>query len=292
MDATNQNQNTLRKVVKIMAINSIAIKQIVGAWAFDSNDEVKWMCSQVENLQIQQDGETTEKKDANGATIFTIDRNKSCTISFDSSVFDLNLVAALNGTEKIDATNAATIRVPYIDRIIISAEDKTAGYVTLTKQVAQETGGGYKISLHTLTADKSLDQNFGQVASGSAATSSEFYYNPTGKKLYFPTNMIAGTSIEVIYEYDVASGVKVTNAADKFPDAAKVRFLVLAVNLCDQTKVRALWVTAKNAKPQTGNTIGFGIDDTISVTLNLAYSYCDDDKSFYEISVADEDFEW
>ena len=55
-----------------MAINSIAIKQIIGAWAFDSSEEIKWMCSQVENLQITQDGETTEKQDANGSTIFSI----------------------------------------------------------------------------------------------------------------------------------------------------------------------------------------------------------------------------
>ena len=88
------------------------------------------------------------------------------------------------------------------------------------------------------------------------------------------------------------AGVKVVNAADKFPDAAKVRFLILAVDLCDQTKVRALWLTAKNAKPQTGNTIGFNLEDTISVTLNLAYSYCDSSKDFYELSVADEDFTW
>ena len=292
MDAPNQNKNTLRKVVKIMAINSIAIKQIVGAWAFKSNEEVAWMCSQVENLQIQQDGETTEKKDSNGATIFTIDKNKSCQISFDSSVLDLNLIAALNGTDRVDATNLATIRVPYIDRKVISSDDKTAGYITLTKPVVAETGGGYKISFHTLTDDNSLQANHAQVASGTEPTATEFAYNPTGKKLYFPTNLIAGTKIEVIYEYEVSNGAKVTNAADKFPDAAKVRFLVLAVDLCDQTRVRALWITAKNAKPQTGNTIGFNLDDTISVTLNLAYSYCDDDKSFYEIAVADEDFIW
>lgn len=276
-----------------MALNSIAIKQIVGAWAFDSSDDVKWMCSQVENLQITQDGETTEKKDSNGSTIFSIDRNKSCTISFDSSVLDLSLVASLNGTERVDATNDAPIRVPYIERHTLSAADVSAGYVTLAKTPVAEIGGTYKISFHTLTTDNSLDDNYEQVA--AAATSTKFYYDSTNHRVYFPTDATifkAGCKIEIIYEYSVAAGVKVVNAADKFPDAAKVRFLVLAVDLCDQTKVRALWITAKNAKPQTGNTIGFNLDSTISVTLNLAYSYCDDDKSFYEITVADEDFAW
>lgn len=276
-----------------MAINSIAIKQIVGAWAFDSAENIKWMCSQVENLQITQDGETTEKLDSNGSTIFTIDRNKSCQISFDSSVLDLSLIAALNGTERIDATNDAPIRVPYIERFTLKAADVTNGYVALAKTPVAELGGTYKISFHTLTTDNSLEDNYEQVA--SAATSSKFYYDSVNNRIYFPTDsdiFKAGAKIEVIYEYSVTAGVKVVNAADKFPDAAKVRFLVLAVDLCDQTKIRALWVTAKNAKPETGNTIGFNLDDTISVTLDLAYSYCDESKDFYEITVADETFTW
>ena len=282
-----------------MAINSIAIKQIIGAWAFDSSEEIKWMCSQVENLQITQDGETTEKQDANGSTIFSIDRNKSCQISFDSSVLDLSLIAALNGTERIDATTLSTIRVPYIERFTLTSTDvNTNKYVALTKTPVG--GASAKISFHVLTTDGSLDTNYAQ---DSETTKTTFKYESTGNKVMLPTNNVSGaaagdvilavgTRVEVIYEYEVTAGVKVVNAADKFPDAAKVRFLVLAVDLCDQSKVRALWITAKNAKPETGNTIGFNLEDTISVTLDLAYSYCDTDKSFYEITVADEDFTW
>lgn len=275
-----------------MAINSIAIKQIVGAWAFDSADKIKWMCSQVENLQIQQNGDTTEKQDANGSTIFSVDLNKSCQITFDSSVLDLALISALNGTERIDATETNPIIVPMIERFTLKTADITNGYVSLS-ETPIATSGSYKISFHTLTTDNSLDENYEQVA--SAATSTKFYYDSANNRIYFPTNtdvFKAGTKIEVIYEYSVTAGVQVVNAADKFPDAAKVRFLVLAVDLCDQTKVRALWLTAKNAKPSTGNTIGFSLEDTISVTLNLAYDYCDSDKSFYEISIADKAFNW
>lgn len=276
-----------------MAINSIAIKQVIGAWAFDSSESIKWMCSQVENLQITQDGETTEKRDSNGSVIFTIDRNKSCQISFDSSVLDLSLIAALNGTERIDASTDTPIRVPNIERFTLKTADVTNGYVALAKTPIAEVGGAYKISFHTLTTDNSLEDNYDQVS--SAATSTKFYYDSANNRIYFPTDsdiFKAGTKIEIIYEYSVTAGVKVVNAADKFPDAAKVRFLVLAVDLCDQTKVRALWITARNSKPQTGNTIGFNLDDTISVTLDLAYSYCDESKDFYDITIADETFTW
>jgi len=284
-----------------MAINSIAIKQIIGAWAFDSDSQIQWMCSQVENLQITQDGETTEKQDANGSTIFSIDRNKSCQISFDSSVLDLSLISALNGTERVDATSTSKIRVPYIERFVLTADDvNTNKYIKLTKKPVGDAAA--KISFHTLTTDGSLDDNYKQ---DSETTKTTFFYSQSGTdyKVMLPTDnehsattgnvtLAVGTRVEVIYEYEVEAGVQVVNAADKFPDAAMVRFLVLAVDLCDQTRVRALWITANNAKPQTGNTIGFNLEDTISVTLNLAYSYCDTDKSFYTISVADEDFVW
>lgn len=276
-----------------MAINSIAIKQIIGAWGFRGDDTLSWMASNVENLKITQDGETTEKRDANGSVIFTINRNKSCQVSFDSSVLDLSLVAALNGVEKEDASSDAPIRVPYIDRFTLKAADVTAGYVTLSKTPVAETGGTYKISFHTLTTDGSLDENYSQVS--SAATATKFYYDSTNHRVYFPTDATAfkaGTKIEIIYEYSVTSGVRVVNAADKFPDSSKVRFLVLAVDLCNDSMVRALWLTCPSAKPQTGNTIGFNLEDTISITLDLSYSYCQEDKSFYEISVADEDFAW
>jgi hypothetical protein len=179
-----------------MAINSIAIKQIIGAWAFDSAETIKWMVSNVENLQITQDGETTEKRDSNGSVIFSIDRNKSCQISFDSSVLDLSLVAALNGTERQDATSDAPIRVPYIERFTLKSADVTAGYVTLNKTPIAETGGAYKISFHTLTTDGSLDDNYEQVA--AAATSTKFYYDSTNNRVYFPTDATifkAGTRI-------------------------------------------------------------------------------------------------
>ena len=185
--------------------------------------------------------------------------------------------------------------MPWIQRFTLGTTEVTNGYISLTKTPATISGTTFSnnISFHTLTTDNSLEANYEQVA--SAATSTKFYYDSTNQRIYFPTDSTifkAGCKIEVIYDYSVTAGVKVVNAADKFPDAAKVRFLVLAVDLCDQTKVRALWITAKNAKPQTGNTIGFNLEDTISVTLNLAYSYCDDDKSFYEITVADENFTW
>ncbi len=275
-----------------MAINSIAIKQIVGAWAFDSADKIKWMCSQAENLKINQDGQTTEKKDAQGSTIFSIDLAKSCQITFDSSVLDLSLVAALNGTTRIDADSDHPINVPNIERFTLKTADVTNGYVSLN-EAPIATSGFHRISFHTLTADNSLEDNYEQVA--SAATSTKFYYDSANNRIYFPTNSDVfkeGCKIEIIYEYQVTAGVQVVNAADKFPDASKVRFLVLAVDLCDQTRVRALWLTAKNAKPSVSNTVGFSLEDTISVTLNCAYDYCDSDKSFYDISIADKTFSW
>lgn len=281
-----------------MALNSIAVKQIVGAWGFKNDDSVAWMCSQCSNLQITQDGETTSKLDANGSTIFTIDRNKSCQISFDSSVLDLSILCALNGVDRVDATSESKIRVPFIQRFTLSDTDISNGYITLSKDVVREADNKYQISFHTLTTDGSLKNNY---AGAVSADATHFSYNAANDRITLPVGgtpqapvqiLSVGDRVEVIYEFETESGVLVANAADKFPNASKVRFLVLAVDLCQQDTVRALWITAKNAKPQTGNTISLNLEDSITVTLDLAYSYCDESKDFYEITVADEDFVW
>ena len=103
-----------------MAINTIAIKQIIAGWGLDDSDNVKYMISQMKDFQIVQNGDTTEKKDANGSTIFTVDLNKSCQFQFTTPVIDLSVIAELNGTERIDASAGSPIQMIYPERFVLS----------------------------------------------------------------------------------------------------------------------------------------------------------------------------
>ena len=274
-----------------MAINTIAIKQIIAGWGLDNSDNVKYMISQMKNFQIVQNGDTTEKKDANGSTIFTVDLNKSCQFQFVTPVIDLSVIAELNGTERIDASAGEPIRMIYPERFVLNATDVSNGYVTLTKQPVADSNSVYHISFHTLTEDNSLDANFEQAAAVAAA---KFKYDNTNNRIYLPTDsdiFKIGCKIEVLYTREVTSGVQVVNSATKFPDASKFVCLVLACDLCNPTSVKPMIIQANAAKPQTGNTIGLSLEDELSITLDLAYTYCGA-KDFYTISIADESFDW
>lgn len=272
-----------------MAINTIAIKQIIAGWGLDNSDNVKYMISQMKNFQIIQNGDTTEKKDANGSTIFTVDLNKSCQFQFTTPVIDLSVIAELNGTERIDASAGAPIQMIYPERFVLNATDVSNGYVSLSKTPVADANSNYHISFHTLTEDNSLDTNYGQAA---AASTTKFKYD--SGKIYFPTDsdiFKVGCKFEVLYVRSVTDGVQVVNSATKFPDASKFVCLVLACDLCNPTSVKPMIIQANAAKPQTGNTIGLSLEDELQITLDLAYTYCGA-KDFYTISIADESFDW
>lgn len=274
-----------------MAINTIAIKQIIAGWGLDNSDNVKYMISQMKNFQIIQSGDTTEKKDSNGSTIFTVDLNKSCQFQFVTPVIDLSVIAELNGTERIDASAGAPIKMIYPERFVLNATDVSNGYVALTKQPVADSNSVYHISFHTLTEDNSLDTNYEQAAAVAAA---KFKYDSTNNRIYLPTDsdvFKVGCKIEVLYTREITSGVQVVNSATKFPDASKFVCLVLACDLCNPTSVKPMIIQANAAKPQTGNTIGFSLEDELQITLDLAYTYCGA-KDFYTISIADESFDW
>lgn len=274
-----------------MAINTIAIKQIIAGWGLDNSDNVKYMISQMKNFQIIQNGDTTEKKDANGSTIFTVDLNKSCQFQFITPVIDLSVIAELNGTERVDASVGAPIRMIYPERFVLTGTDVSNGYVALTKQPVADVNSVYHISFHTLTEDNSLDTNYEQAA---AVATAKFKYDSTNNRVYLPTDsdiFKAGCKIEVLYTREVTSGVQVVNSATKFPDASKFVCLVLACDLCNPTSVKPMIIQANAAKPQTGNTIGLSLEDELQITLDLAYTYCGA-KDFYTISIADETFDW
>ena len=274
-----------------MAINTIAIKQIIAGWGLDNSDNVKYMISQMKNFQIIQNGDTTEKKDANGSTIFTVDLNKSCQFQFVTPVTDLAVLAELNGTERIDASVSAPIKMFYPERFVLNATDVSNGYVTLTKTPVADSNSVYHISFHTLTEDNSLDTNYEQAA---AVAANKFKYDSTNNRIYLPTDSDVfkiGCKVEALYVREITSGVQVVNSATKFPDASKFICLVLACDLCNPTSVKPMVIQANAAKPQTSNTIGLSLEDELQVTLDLAYTYCGA-KDFYTISVADESFDW
>ena len=65
----------------------------------NADGSLSWMTNQLQDFQINVSSEEDTKNDAQGNTIFSISRAKSCDVSFTTPLFTLELVAAMNGSE-------------------------------------------------------------------------------------------------------------------------------------------------------------------------------------------------
>ena len=130
----------------------------------NSDGSLAWMTNQLMDFQISVDAEEDTKTDANGNTIFSISRAKSCDVSFTTPLLTLELVASMNGSEVERGTNDDKIAVPKFETVKLVA---TAGKVTIDTttttislaQIVRNSGTVgtpvYKVSAAFLTKDGS-----------------------------------------------------------------------------------------------------------------------------------------
>ena len=266
-------------------INSFCAERVVRGIGLNASNEVLWMANQIENASIKCDGEEVLKKDSQGSTIASISKAKTCTVDFESSVFDLNLVATMNGTSKTVATSNSKITAPIFETIAITSSNLQA--VVLTNSVKNSGTVGspvYKIAVSTLTTDGSLKKKFTQ---GAATAAGVFTYTANTKTLGFAADdLVVGDTLFVEYEYETENAVQVVNSAEDFPNSYRSIFLVKGFDICNQSTAVYAYLTLPNAKMSTASTISFNLEDTIPVSLSCAYDYCSSDKELYRLIIA------
>lgn len=270
----------------IKDINSIVIDRCVYAFGEDADGGITWLCNQVADLTVSVDGEEVTKEDANGSIIARINRAKNCTVSFNSAIFDLNLIAAMNGTEKQIASADEKFIAPKQEIIEITKDNKEA--VVLAQNVRNAgtlADPAYKIGVTTLTKDGSLKAKW---TIGSATEAGVATYTASTKTLAFAEGDLAeGDKLCVTYEYETEAAVQVINSAEDFPVAAVSKFLIKCFDVCDQNTAIFMWLILPNAKMATNYELSFNLEDTIPVELNCAYDYCSDGKELYRLIIAE-----
>lgn len=270
----------------IKDINSIVIDRCLYAFGEDGNGDITWLCNQVSDLSVTVDGDEVTKEDANGSIIARINRAKNCTVGFNSAVFDLNLIAAMNGTEKQVATSADKFVAPKQETIVITSDNLTEVALSeAVRNVGTSSEPAYKISVATLTKDGSLQKKF---TIGASTAEGVVTYTASTKTLTFHDGDLAvGDKLFVAYEYDAENAVQVVNSAEDFPVAAVSKFLIKCFDICDQSTVIYMWLILPNAKMSTNYELSFNLEDTIPVELACSYDYCSDNKELYRLIIAE-----
>lgn len=269
-----------------MATNTFVQERCIYAIGENDDGSAAWLTQQVSDLTINCDGEVVEKNDANGTTIFTIQRAKTCDVTFNTPLMDLNLLSAMNGTTKQEADTDHPINIPKMETIKITSDNLTS--VVLAESVVNSgtvSEPAYKISVCTLTADGSMKQKF---TLGNSASGTTYTYTSGTKTLGFANGaLVVGDTILVSYEYSSTTGVQIINSAMDFPQASRVKFLVKGYDVCSQSIAKYLWIILPNAKFTTNYSVTMDLESDIACSLSCAFDYCSDDKELYRMVIAE-----
>lgn len=271
----------------------------------NSDGSLAWMTNQLQDFQISVSSEEDTKTDAQGNTIFSISRAKSCEVSFTTPLFTLEIVAAMNGTDKQVGTNAVKIAVPKFetvklvetaDKVVISGDYTTVNLDHYVRNSGIEGDAQYKISAAYLTKDGSTKMKLSR-GGGSNPSAGEFIFtqgNPAGDPATPDTiklknsDYLAGASILITYEYLTADAIQIVNSAEEFPVASVVKVLVRGYDVCDKSAPIYAYFIFPSAKFQTNYTLGMALDQNIDCNLTCSYDYCSDDRELYRMVIAGE----
>lgn len=265
----------------------------------NSNGSLAWMTNQLMDFQINVDAEEDTKTDAQGNTIFSISRAKSCDVSFSTPLLTLELVASMNGSEVERGSNTNLISVPKFETVKLVA---TSGKVTIDtttttislEQVVRNSGTvgipAYKVSAAFLTKDGSTRK---KLEKGTTTPSTgEFVFTKGSGAADTVTVLNAdydeGSSILITYEYDTADAIQIVNSAEEFPVASVVKVLVRGYDICDKTSPIYAYFIFPAAKFQTNYTLGMALDQNIDCNLTCSYDYCSENRELYRMVVAGE----
>lgn len=261
-------------------INAFVIERPTKAIFMNSDDTTAWYTNQIQDFTVKVDGEEQTKQDAAGNTIATITKGKTCTTSFNVAVYDLNILAALNGTEKEVATSSAKISTPAFEEVAITADNKSE---IVLKNEVKSIDGKYSVNVTTLTKDGSPKQIFKQ---GSATAAGVFTYTAASKTITFNDNDLSeGDTVLVVYEYDATKAVRVVASGDKFPTAGKLYVQVAGFDICDQNTRIYAYYRFPTAKLTSSYETNIDLETTIPMEFNCSVDYCGTDKMFYDVVV-------
>lgn len=257
-------------------LNNFVIDRIIrGVMTQAKENAYLFSISQITNPTLSITTEQSQAVDALGTPIVTFDRAKQAEFSAESSIFDLNLLAAQQGVEKEIASAANKIICPAFDTYEVGAEDTITLKHTPIEDISE---------IFILNGDSTLGTRYTQ---NTAASESEFVYSEG--TITLPTGLPQGTQLFVSYEYEAENAVAVTADAVNFGKVGKFVMEVLGTDVCDPSTLIHAFVIFPNAKLNASVDLSFTTEGTHPFTLVTQPDYCDAKKTLFKIVVPEEE---
>lgn len=259
-------------------INNFVIDHVLrGIMTSSSNGEIMWSINQITEPSLSITTESAEAVDAIGSTIATFYRSKKAEFTANNSMFDLGLYAAQQGVEKEVASETAKLVVPCFETLTVPASKSI---------VLKHTPVATPASIYQLKGDGTLGE---KLVYSSTTGAGKFTYDDASHTLTLPTAAVEGTEYFINYDYESTAAVSVTGDAINFPKAGKFIMEVLGTDVCDQTTLVHAYVIFPNAKLKADVDISFTTDGNHPFTIEANQSYCDSQKTLFQIVIPDEE---
>lgn len=261
-----------------MAFNlgDLIIDRIVLGVAEDSQGNLLYTLTNLQEATISITADTQEATDGTGAVIKTFYRAKTGEFTATNSTINLPIIGAMSGTDAVYAANDAALSMP---RIITTSKATAVELPGIT-----DNGASSNIVVYGINENGTLGDKYAASAYAiTAGNPSKITITPASEddKMWL-----------IKYDRNVtANGVKISNRSDQFPKSCKLTLKVLIVDPCEPDTVRAAYVVLPSFQPSPEMEIGFSTDSTIDFSGRLQTSYCGSEKVLYEIYVCSDDEE-
>lgn len=257
-----------------MNVNELILDRVRSLIFTDLSDgTVIGRLTQLEDPSLQTAAESEDVTDAQGAVITRIFRAKTGRFEATNSLFSMDLLAQQTGSNKEIA--GADNKIPMACEEILEVKE---GKITLAHEPSEEIKYIYKLENNNLAQKYVL---------GAAASATEF--SISGQEITVPTDVTSGY-IYVHYMYDAESAVRVTNNADKFPEAVGVKIFAIFKDMCNENIKYAGVILARKGKiDPTSVDITLTPTGKHSFAIDFMKDYCaiGDDSDLFSVVIAE-----
>lgn len=249
----------------MFTLDDVIVDRIQYGLAMDTQDKtLLYTLTQLQDAQVEITGQSKEAKDKDGTLIKKFWKSKNGTFTAKNAMLNLNVVGAMSGSGKITATTDKKIIMPGIKTIKGGEKGTLTGYIS----------GSAKC--HTLANNGTM----GPVRTDFTVADTGVFTAPTDEGKYI-----------VEYNREVASGYKIYNRADKFPQTIRLILKVLAIEPCTPGVLRAAYLVLPSFQVSPEITMQMTTDATLDYKGDLQVNYCGDEKTLYEFYFAEDDVE-
>lgn len=261
-------------------LNNVVIDRVLRGIFSTDKEGIIFSLNQVQNFSLNCTSESQEILDALGVSIMELMRSKAVEASAENAIFDLGLMAAQYGTEKVVADADAKLVVPTMESFEIEKEGQTT-YKLKHTPIADIS------AIYALNGDSTLGAKY---TKATAASNTEFAY--TSGTITLPTDAKVGMEYFVMYDYESENAVQVINAADKFPTMGKMTFECLVYDVCDpETKIFA-YVILPRFQLKSDFDWSVGGDSQVHPFSGKAHvDYCNKNKEMVRVVIVDDEDE-